>query len=48
MQDGIHEVAGAVAGEGTAGAVGSVSAGSEAEDEDSGTRIAKAGTGRPQ
>src|SRR5882672_5781787 len=30
VQDGIHEVAGAVAGEGTAGAVGSVSSGGEA------------------
>ncbi len=42
MQDGIHEVAGAVAGEGAAGAVGSVSARSEAEDEDAGVGIAEA------
>ncbi len=45
MEDGIHEVAGAVAGEGAAGAVGSVSAGSEAEDEDASLRVAKAGDG---
>src|ERR1700692_2008377 len=45
VQGGIHEVAGAVAGEGTAGAVGSVGAGSEAEDEDAGAGIAEAGYG---
>ena len=45
VQDGIHEVAGAVAGEGTAGAVGSVGAGGEAEDEDSGAGVAEAGDG---
>ncbi len=45
MQDGIHEVAGAIAGEGTAGAVGSVGARGEAEDEDAGSGIAKAGDG---
>jgi hypothetical protein len=45
VQDGIHEVAGAVAGEGAAGAVGSVGAGREAEDEDSGAGVAKAGDG---
>lgn len=33
VQDGVHEVAGAVSGEGAAGAVGSVGAGSKAEDE---------------
>jgi hypothetical protein len=43
MKDGIHEVAGAVAGEGAAGAIGSVGAGREAEDEDSGAGVAKAG-----
>lgn len=43
VQDGIHEVAGAVAGEGATGAIGSVGAGGEAEDEDSGAGIAKAG-----
>jgi hypothetical protein len=45
VEDGIHEVAGAVAGEGAAGAVGSVSAGGEAKDEDAGTGVAKAGDG---
>ena len=45
VQDGIHEVAGAVAGEGAAGAVGSVGAGGEAEDEDAGAGIAEAGDG---
>ena len=43
VQDGVHEVAGAVAGEGAAGAVGSVSAGGEAKNEDAGTGIAEAG-----
>jgi hypothetical protein len=43
VQDGIHEVAGAVAGEGAAGAVGSVGSGGEAEDEDAGARVAEAG-----
>jgi hypothetical protein len=45
VEDGIHEVAGTVAGEGAAGAVGSVGAGGEAEDKDSGAGIAKAGDG---
>ncbi len=45
VQDGIHEVAGAVAGEGTAGAVGSVGSGGEAEDENAGSRVAEAGDG---
>jgi hypothetical protein len=45
VQDGIHEVAGAVAGEGTAGAVGSMGSGGEAEDEDAGARVAEAGDG---
>ena len=45
VQDGVHEVAGAVAGEGSAGAVGSVGAGGEAEDEDAGAGVAKAGNG---
>jgi len=45
VQDGIHEVAGAVACEGTAGAVGSVGAGGEAKDEDAGAGVAKAGNG---
>jgi len=45
VQDGVHEVAGAVAGEGSAGAVSAVCAGGEAEDEDAGARIAEAGDG---
>ena len=43
MQDGIHEISGSVAGERSAGAVGSVSAGGEAEDEDPRAGVAKAG-----
>ena len=42
MEDGIHEVAGAVAGEGTAGAVGAVGAGGKAEDENSSPVVAEA------
>jgi len=45
VQDGIHEVAGAVAGEGTPGTVGSVGAGSETENENSGAGVAEAGNG---
>ncbi len=45
MEDGIHEVAGAVAGEGAAGAVGSVGSGGEAKDEDAGAGVAEAGNG---
>lgn len=45
VQDGVHEVAGAVAGEGTAGAVGSVGSGSEAKDENASFGIAEAGYG---
>jgi hypothetical protein len=45
VQDGIHEVAGAVAGEGTAGSVGSVGAGGEAEDEDAGAGVSEAWDG---
>src|SRR5260370_5411927 len=45
VEDGIHEVAGAIAGEGTAGAVGSVGAGGEAEDKDAGSGVAEAGYG---
>ena len=41
----VHEVAGAVAGEGAAGAVGSVGTGSEAEHEDAGVGVAEAGNG---
>ena len=47
-EDGVHEAAGAVAGEGAAGAIGSVSAGSETEDVYPGAWIAEAGTGRDQ
>ena len=43
VEDGVHEVSGAVAGEGAAGAVGSVGAGGEAEDEDAGVGIAESG-----
>ncbi len=45
VQDGVHEVAGAVAGEGTAGAVGTVGSGSEAEDQDAGAGVSEAGNG---
>ena len=45
MQDGIHEVAGSVAGEATAGAIGSMSTRGEAENKDSGPWIAEAGNG---
>ena len=42
VQDGVHEVAGAVAGEGSAGTVGTVGAGGEAKDKDSGPGVSKA------
>ena len=45
VEDGVHEVARAVAGEDAAGAVGSVGSGSEAKDEDAGAGVAKAGDG---
>ena len=45
VKDGIHEVTRAVAGEGTAGAVGSVRSRGEAEDEDAGAGVTKAGNG---
>ena len=45
VKDRVHEVAGAVSGEGTPGTVGAVGAGSEAEDEDAGAWIAEAGDG---
>jgi len=45
VEDRVHEAAGAIAGKGAAGAVGSVGAGSEAEDEDAGAGIAEAGDG---
>jgi hypothetical protein len=43
VQDGVHEVTGAIACERTAGAVGSVGAWREAEDEDAGVWVAEAG-----
>jgi hypothetical protein len=43
VEDRIHEVAGAVTGERTASAVGSMSTWGETEDQDSGSRIAEAG-----
>ena len=45
VEDGIHEVAGAVSGEGAAGAVGAVDSGGETEDEDAGAQVAEAGDG---
>jgi hypothetical protein len=45
VEDGIHEVAGAIAGEGAASAVGSVGTGGEAEDENAGTGVPEAGNG---
>ena len=45
MEDGVHEVAGAVAGKGAAGAVGSMGAGREAHDEDAGVGIAESRNG---
>ena len=43
MQDWVHEVAGAVSGEGPASAISTVGSGGESKDEDAGARIAKAG-----
>jgi len=43
VQDGVHEVAGAVAGEVAAGAVGAVRTGGEADDEHAGIGVAEAG-----
>ena len=45
VEDGVHEVAGAVAGEGTSGAVGTVGSGSESKDKDAGTGVSEAGDG---
>ena len=45
VQDGIHEIAGAVSGEGAAGAVGSMGARGEAEDEDAGAGVSEAWDG---
>jgi hypothetical protein len=43
VEDGIHEVSGAVAGEGTAGAIGTVGPGSESKDQDACAWISEAG-----
>jgi hypothetical protein len=45
VEDGVHEVAGAVSGEGTAGAVGTMGAGSESKYQEAGFGIAEAGDG---
>jgi len=45
VQDGIHEITGAVAGKGAARAVRPVGPGSEAKDQDAGARVAEAGDG---
>jgi len=45
VEDGVHEVAGAIARERAAGTVGSMGSGSQAEDEDAGARVAEAGNG---
>lgn len=45
VEDGVHEVAGAVAGEGAASAVGAVRSRGEADDEDAGAGVAEAGDG---
>jgi hypothetical protein len=45
VEDGVHEVPGAVAGKGTASAIGSVGTGGETEDEDAGARVSKARNG---
>ena len=43
VEDWVHEVAGAIAGERAAGTVGSVGSGSEAEHQDAGVGVAEAG-----
>ena len=45
VEERVEEIAGTVAGEGAAGAVGSVSAGGEADEEDAGGGIAEGGNG---
>jgi hypothetical protein len=45
VEDGVHKVAGAVSGEGAAGAVGSVGSWSESEDEESCAWVSEAGNG---
>ena len=45
VENGVHEVAGAVAGEGTSGAIGTMGAGSESKDKDAGTGVSETGDG---
>ena len=45
VEDGIHEVAGAIASKGTTGAIRSVSTRSQAEDENAGAGVAEARNG---
>ena len=45
VEDGIHEVAGTIACEGSACAISAVGSGGESEDEDAGAGIAEAGNG---
>jgi hypothetical protein len=45
VQDGVHEVAGAVAGEGSAGSIGAMGTRCEAENEDASAGISKAWNG---
>ena len=45
VEDGVHEVAGAIAGKWPTRPVGAVSAGGEAEDEDAGVVVSEAGNG---
>jgi hypothetical protein len=45
VENGVHEIAGAVSGEGAAGAVGTMSAGGEAKDKDACFGITEAGDG---
>lgn len=45
VEDGVHEVAGAVAGEGTAGAVGTMCTGGESKDQDAGFGVTEAWDG---
>ena len=45
VQNGVHEEAGAVASEGTSGAVGAMGSGGEAEDQDTGKGVSEAGNG---
>jgi hypothetical protein len=45
MEDRVHEVSGAIAGEGAARPIGSVGSGCEAQDEDAGVGVAESGNG---